>query len=108
MQTSIGTIELRVNEPHTRVTGRVRDILRYRELLANLVRKELRVKYKNSVLGFVWSMLNPALTLGIFYVVFTKFLRSSIPAFPIYLLSGLLVWNLWSASLGGAVGALVG
>jgi len=56
----------------------------------------------------VWSMLNPALTLAIFYVVFTQFLRSNIPSFPIFLLSGLLVWNLWSASLGGSVGSLVG
>jgi ABC-2 type transport system permease protein len=108
MQTAAESLELRVNEPESRVTGRVRDLLRYRELLVNLVRKELRVKYKNSVLGFVWSMLNPALTLGIYYIVFTKFLRSGIVAFPIYLLSGLLVWNLWSASLGGAVGSLVG
>lgn len=108
MQAAAESLELRVNEPQSRVTGRVRDLLRYRELLVNLVRKELRVKYKNSVLGFVWSMLNPALTLAIFYVVFTKFLKSDIPTFPIYLLSGLLVWNLWSASLGGAVGSLVG
>ena len=108
METSPGSIAVRVVEPQSRLTGRVRDLLRYRELLANLVRKELRVKYKNSVLGFVWSMLTPALTLAIFYVVFTFFLPSNIPTFPIFLLSGLLVWNLWSASLGGAVGSLVG
>jgi ABC-2 type transport system permease protein len=100
--------QIRVIEPETRVTGRVRDLLRYRELLVNLVRKELRVKYKNSVLGFAWSMLNPALYLVIFYIVFTKFLGASIPSFPIYLLSGLLAWNLWSASLGGSVAALLG
>ena len=45
---------------------RARDVWRYRELLASLVRKELKVKYKNSVLGFFWSMLNPALTLVVF------------------------------------------
>lgn len=101
-------IQVRVVEPQTRVTGRVRDLLRYRELLVNLVRKELRVKYKNSVLGFFWSMLNPALYLVIFYIVFTKFLGASIPNFPIYLLSGLLAWNLWSGSLGGSVTSLLG
>jgi ABC-2 type transport system permease protein len=101
-------ITTRVIEPQTRVTGRVRDLLRYRELLVNLVRKELRVKYKNSVLGFFWSMLNPALYLVIFWIVFTKFLGASIPSFPIYLLSGLLAWNLWSGSLGGAVASLIG
>lgn len=100
--------QIRVIEPHTRVSMRVRDLLRYRELLANLVRKELKVKYKNSFLGFAWSMLNPALYLVIFYIVFTQFLPSDIPYFPIYLLSGLLAWNLWSASLGGSVASLLG
>jgi ABC-2 type transport system permease protein len=99
---------VRVIEPNTRVTGRVADLVRYRELLVNLIRKELKVKYKNSVLGFAWSMLNPALYLVIFYIVFTHFLGANIPVFPIYLLSGLLAWNLWSASLGGSVAALLG
>jgi ABC-2 type transport system permease protein len=100
--------EIRVVEPHTRLSGRVRDLLRYRELLVNLVRKELKVRYKNSLLGFAWSMLNPALYLVIFYIVFTRFLGSNIEYFPIYLLSGLLAWNLWSASLGGSVASLLG
>jgi ABC-2 type transport system permease protein len=108
MQQSEEQIPVRVVEPQTRVSGRVRDLLSYRELLVNLVRKELRVKYKNSVLGFFWSMLNPALYLVIFWVVFTKFLGASIPSFPIYLLSGLLAWNLWSGSLGGSVTSLIG
>jgi ABC-2 type transport system permease protein len=101
-------VPVRVVEPQTRVSGRVRDLLSYRELLVNLVRKELRVKYKNSVLGFFWSMLNPALYLVIFWIVFTKFLPGSIPNFPIYLLAGLLPWNLWSGSLGGSVTSLIG
>ncbi|MGH9181961.1 MAG: ABC transporter permease, partial [Acidimicrobiales bacterium] len=83
-------------------------IWRYRELLAGLVRKELKVKYKNSALGFFWSMLNPALYLVVFYVVFVKILRAGIPEFPIYLLSGLLVWNLFSTSLSAATGSVVG
>jgi ABC-2 type transport system permease protein len=100
--------QIRVIEPQTRVSMRTRDLLRYRELLANLVRKELKVKYKNSFLGFAWSMLNPALYLVIFYIVFTQFLPADIPSFPIFLLSGLLAWNLWSASLGGSVASLLG
>jgi ABC-2 type transport system permease protein len=97
-----------VIEHHTPISGRLRDLVHYRELLMNLVRKELRVKYKNSVLGFVWSMLNPALYLVIFYIVFTEFLGADIPDFSIYLLSGLLAFNLWSASLGGTVASLIG
>jgi ABC-2 type transport system permease protein len=87
---------------------RISEIWRFRELLLGLVRKELKVKYKNSALGFLWSMLNPALYLVVFYVVFQVFLGSGIDAFPIFLLSGLLVWNLYSTALPGACGAVVG
>lgn len=92
----------------TSVRQRFADIWLYRELLVGLVRKELKVKYKNSALGFFWSMLNPALYLVVFYVVFQLVLKNGIPFFAIYLLSGLLVWNLFSTSLAAATGAVVG
>ena len=87
---------------------RAREVWRYRELLLNLVRKELKVKYKNSALGFVWSLLNPALYLVVFYVVFQLVLKAGIPDFAIFLLSGLLPWNLFSTSLGAACQSIVG
>ncbi len=73
-----------------------------------MTRKELKVKYKNSILGFAWSLLNPLLYLIVFYIAFVKILGSGVPAFPIYLLSGLLVWNFFSTALGGACGSVVG
>jgi ABC-2 type transport system permease protein len=87
---------------------RAREVWRYRELLGNLVRKELKVKYKNSALGFVWSLLNPALYLVVFYVVFQVVLKAGIPNFAIFLLSGLLPWNLFSASLAASCQSIVG
>ena len=105
---SVEALDTRVVEPGTKVTTRVRDLLRYHELIVNLVRKELRVKYKNSVLGFVWSMLNPAMTILIFWIVFTKFLGNSIPNYPIWILSGILAWNLWQGSLGMSVASFLG
>ena len=72
-----------------------------------MTRKELKVKYKNSVLGFAWSLLNPLLYLVVFYVAFVKILGSGVPAFPIFLLSGLLVWNLFSTGLSGACTSVV-
>jgi ABC-2 type transport system permease protein len=81
---------------------------RYRELLRNLVRKELKVKYKNSVLGFVWTMLNPTLYLVVFSLVFQELLRVQVPYFAIFFLSGLLAWNLFAAALGGATASIVG
>ena len=97
----------RVISPRTPLFRRVVTIYHYRELLAGLVRKELKVKYKNSALGAIWSMLNPALYLVVFYVVFQIFLKSGIPKFAIFLLSGLLVWNFFSTSLMGATTSVV-
>jgi ABC-2 type transport system permease protein len=98
----------RVISNRVSVRQRLRDIWRYRELLIELVRKELKIKYKNSILGFLWSMLNPALYLVVFYIVFQKILKNGIPDFAIFLVSGLLVWNLFSTGLPGATGSIVG
>ena len=77
---------------------RLRELWAYREILLNLVRKELKVKYTASVLGAVWSILNPIVFLAVFSFV-TKVLQNQIPDFPVFLLSGLLAWNLFSAAL---------
>lgn len=78
---------------------RIRHLLSYRELLVNLVRKELKVKYKSSVLGFLWSLMNPAFLLVVYWFVFAVVLGSGIPRFAIFLLSGLLAWNLFNVGL---------
>lgn len=94
--------------PKGHLGTRVRDIFKYRELLANLVRKDLKVRYKSSVLGFLWSLLNPAMLLVVYYFVFSVLLGSGIQRFPIYLLSGLLAWNLFSVGLMSATNSVVG
>jgi ABC-2 type transport system permease protein len=78
---------------------RLGEIWRARELFNFLVRKEIKVKYKNSVLGFLWSMLNPALTLAVFFVLFTYFLPNGIPNFVIYMFSAMLVWNFFQTAV---------
>jgi len=97
----------RLSTSNVGLRERIVDIWRSRELLVAFTRTELKVKYKNSILGFMWSMLNPALYLVVFYVVFQLILGSGIPNFPIFLLSGLLVWNLFSVGLAGATGSVV-
>jgi ABC-2 type transport system permease protein len=72
-----------------------------------MVRKELKVKYKNSILGFFWTMLNPALYILVFWLVFTRFLPNGIPEFVIFFASGLLVWNLFVNGLSGATSSVV-
>ena len=98
---------LTVVAPRRSLPAHVTGVWRYRELLAGLVRKELKVKYKNSALGFLWSLANPAMYLLVFYVVFQLVLENGIERFALYLLAGLLVWNLFSASLASATSAIV-
>lgn len=87
---------------------RLMNVWAYRELLGNLVRKELKVKYKNSVLGFVWTLLNPTLYLVVFSLVFQEVLRVQVPYYAIFFLSGLLVWNFFSTALGSGTGSITG
>jgi ABC-2 type transport system permease protein len=70
----------------------------YREILWNLVRKELKVKYTASVLGAVWSLLNPIVFLIVFSFVATV-LGGAVKPYPPFLLAGLLAWNLFNVSV---------
>ena len=71
-----------------------------RELIYNLVQRELKARYKNSVLGFVWSLLNPLGMMVVFTIVFSVLMpNNSVPNYPIFLLCGLLPWNFFSASI---------
>jgi ABC-2 type transport system permease protein len=87
---------------------RVLELWRSRELFSFLVRKEIKVKYKNSFLGFLWSMLNPALTLSVFFVIFTFFLPNGIPQFVIYMFAAVLLWNLFQNSVMAGTASIVG
>jgi ABC-type polysaccharide/polyol phosphate export permease len=76
------------------------DALRYRELFANLVRRDLQVKYRGSVLGLVWSVANPLALMGIYFLVFAVIWKSNqLPHFPLYLLTGLVLWTFFGVSL---------
>jgi ABC-2 type transport system permease protein len=101
MATTTAKAVVRTSEPpKLHVVSRFREVVGARQILWNLIRKEVKVKYKSSVLGVAWSMLNPILYLGVFSVVFGLVVPNQTPHFAIYLLSGLLAWNLFSTSLG--------
>ena len=88
---------------------RIKELYAYRELIRNLVIRDLKVRYKNSVLGVLWSLLNPLLMTLVFTIVFTLMLPSSdIPKFPVFFMSGFLSWNFFSASVISATGSIVG
>lgn len=78
------------------------------ELLRNLIRKDIKVKYKGSTLGFAWSLANPLLLLVVYTFVFQVVFKSGVPRFGIYFLSGLLIWNAFAGSVSTACGSVVG
>ena len=101
----------RVNPPRSFFRGALSDlgdVIRYRELLFQLVRKELKVKYKDSVLGFFWTLVRPMTQLVIYYLAFTIFLGNSQPAYAVFIFSGLVIWGLFTDILGGCTGSIVG
>lgn len=76
------------------------ELAKYRELIVNLTIRELKARYKNSVLGFFWSLLNPLGMMLVFTVVFTFLMpNNQIQNFPVFLLCGLLPWNFFSAGV---------
>jgi len=90
------------------MVARLRELLRYRDLIQNLVMRDLKVRYKSSVLGFLWSLLNPLLLMLVFTVVFTVMMpNADIPKFPVFLLCALLPWNFFSSAMMGAVNSIV-
>ena len=89
-----------------RVLPRIREIVAKREVLLNLVRRELKVKYAASLLGAVWSLLNPIVYLAVFTFV-NEVLGMAIEDYPVYLLSGLLAWNLYSTAVSAGARSVV-
>jgi ABC-2 type transport system permease protein len=95
---TISDQELHLVAPRQPVAAHLRDIWKFRELLRNLVRKELKVKYKKSFLGFLWSMINPLFLLAVYSFVF-NILGTAFDYFTIWLLIGILAWNLFNSSV---------
>ncbi len=88
--------------------ARARRSIDYRDLLYNLVIRDLKVRYKHSVLGFFWSLLNPLLLMLVFMFVFQQLLRDSRPMFHVFFLAALLPWNWCATTVMGTLGSIVG
>jgi ABC-type polysaccharide/polyol phosphate export permease len=93
----------------TGVLQPLRELLHYRALIQNLIVRDLKVRYKNSLLGVAWSLLNPLLMMVVFTVVFTVLAGDpGIYAYPAYILSALLPWQFFAASVIGGTNSFVG
>ena len=103
---SIGTSDTRLRA----LPRKVREIFRSRQLLLLLTRRDLEVRYRGSLLGFLWSLIKPLIMLAVYYVVLGQVLGAAkgIEAFGIYVFSGLTIYMLFADSIGAAAGSIVG
>ncbi len=85
----------------------IKKLFSYRELLVSLTKKELKVKYRGSVLGFFWSLLNPILTMLVYSFVFSIVLRGGVKEFAIFLICALLPFNFLQNSVNQGTGSII-
>lgn len=84
-------------------------LYRYRQLIAALTARDLKARYRGSVLGYFWSLANPLLLLGVYTIVFTKFFPSKVAQpFPLFLFTGILPWTFFSAAILESTNAISG
>ena len=95
MSTEAAPARSRVPSPWTGAQG----LARYRDLVLVLVARELKVRYRRSTMGFVWSMLQPLLTMVVLTLVFSAIFRFQLDNYPVYALAGILFWNFFSQSV---------
>jgi ABC-type polysaccharide/polyol phosphate export permease len=85
----------------------LRQLIRYRSLVKQLVLRGVRARYKRSVLGIFWTMLNPLLMMIVLTIVYQRIFQSHIPHYATYTLAGLICWHFFSQTTGNAVSELV-
>lgn len=85
----------------------LRNLYRYRQLIAALTARDLKARYRGSILGYFWSLANPLLLLGVYTLVFTKFFpRFDMQAYPLFLFAGILPWTFFSAAVLESTGSI--
>lgn len=84
-----------------------RELVRYRDLLRQLIARNLKTRYKRSALGMVWTMLHPLMMMVVLTLAFSSIFRFSVPNFAVYVLSGLLLWNFFSQTTNSAMSELL-
>lgn len=90
-----------------RFWGFAAELVRYQWLLQELVIRDLKLKYRRSVLGYLWSVLNPLMMMAVLTVVFSNMFRFDIPNYPLYLLSGQLIYGFYAESTSMAMDSIL-
>lgn len=89
------------------IIPKLQELWNYRALVRNIIARDLKARYKSSVLGYVWSLLNPLLMMLVFWVVFSVLLQNTIPMFPVFLIVALLPWNYAVTSVSGGMRSIL-
>ena len=90
----------------TEIKQNVNNFLKYRYLLKQLVKKEITIKYRRSVLGIFWSFLNPLLNMIILTIIFSTLFKNNIENYPVYILIGRIVFDFYSQGTKGGMGSI--
>jgi lipopolysaccharide transport system permease protein len=86
-----------------------RELYRHRVLVGALVWRDIKARYRGSVLGYLWTLLNPMLLLGVYSLVFTKYTRAvDLPHYPVFLFVGILPWLWLSSAIASGANAIIG
>ncbi|HEX4566883.1 MAG TPA: hypothetical protein VH138_09640, partial [Vicinamibacterales bacterium] len=93
------------SEPLDSLATTLGSVVRYRTLLRKLVLKDLKLKYRGSVLGFLWSLINPLIMIAVYYVAFVDILHNTTPGFVFLVMLGILPWTFFSTSAMMSTGA---
>jgi ABC-type polysaccharide/polyol phosphate export permease len=104
------TRTLEVYDSSARASAVVEELLaliRYRDLIGQLISRNIKTRYKRSFLGIAWTMVNPLLMMGVLTLVFSQLFRSSVHDYALYVLSGLLIWNFFAQSTTAAMSDLI-
>ena len=83
------------------------ELLRYRDLVVQLIARNIKTRYKRSILGLVWSLLNPLMMMVVLTLVFAQIFRFSTEHYAVYALSGLVFWNFFAQSTSYAMNELI-
>lgn len=91
-----------------KMTGRLRTFYRYKDLLIQLVERDIKLKYRRSFLGYIWSVLNPLMIMTVMTVVFSTMFQRNIDNFPVYLLTGNILFSFMRESSTHAIASITG
>jgi lipopolysaccharide transport system permease protein len=98
----------RRSRPAVAAVATLADLVHHRALVVALLVRQLKIRYRGSVLGFVWTFLNPLLLMAVYALVFRFYMRITVPNYALFLLSGLLPWTWFASSLAEGTNSIVG